>query len=241
MLQKQQDEIWDYYENENKDGFLTNYGRLKYLITYIKKTEKRNINNVKVLDIGIGNGDLEELAVKEGIAIYALDPNAEAIENLRKKLGSRVKADLTERFVVGYSQSNPFKNDFFDYVIISEVIEHLEEDIMTGTLLEIQRILKKGGKVIGTVPANENLKESECYCPYCRKKFHKVGHINSFTEHDIKELLNLNFKVLKIVSRRFPNYHLYNMKGKLYHIIITALRIFGIHSGQETIFWVGQK
>lgn len=34
MQQTQQDKIWDYYENENQEGFATNYGRLKYLINY---------------------------------------------------------------------------------------------------------------------------------------------------------------------------------------------------------------
>lgn len=50
----------------------------------------------------------------------------------------------------GDAQNLPFRSDFFDKVIMSEVAEHLEDDLKG--VKEARRVLKPGGKIILTVP-----------------------------------------------------------------------------------------
>ena len=48
------------------------------------------------------------------------------------------------------------KNDFFDCVIACDVLEHVPKHI--SGIREVNRILKKGGYCIFTVPQKDNLK-----------------------------------------------------------------------------------
>ena len=87
--------------------------RFVYIAKHIRK-------GTKALNIGLGNALLEKLLHKKGVEVYCLDPCEEAINRIREclKLGNRAR--------VGYAQSIPFKSGLFDYVITSEVLEHLD-------------------------------------------------------------------------------------------------------------------
>ena len=57
-------------------------------------------------------------------------------------------------------------------------------------------VLKKGGKLIITVPNNENLKSGHVLCPNCLHYFHKMQHVKSFQEKDLDLIFNNLDKVL---------------------------------------------
>jgi len=50
----------------------------------------------------------------------------------------------------------PFKNESFDYVLMTEVLEHLWKRV--EALKEVYRVLKKDGEVLGSVPSNPKAK-----------------------------------------------------------------------------------
>ena len=131
------------------------------------------------MNIGVGNGMLEKLAVAKEVDIWSLDPNERAIEYLRTALS------LGEKAKVGYCQSMPFSDEDFDVVVMSEVLEHLDVEVFDATLAEVKRVLRPGGRFIGTVPAREILENSSVVCPQCGIKFHRWGHKRSF---DVKTL-----------------------------------------------------
>lgn len=241
MEQNQQDKIWDFYENIKKENFKNNNTRLKKIYKYIKKDkgggsrEKKNNEKVKILNIGIGDGTFEEICLYYNLNIYSLDPNKKAIERLKSKYKSHSK-----KFAVGYSQDIPFKDNLFDYVVVSEVLEHLPKKILLDSLKEIKRVLKKEGKIIGTVPSQERLENSKVVCPNCGLVYHMKGHENSFDKKSMTNLLEKWFDVEKCTSINMSNWTSLNLKGKITVCIIKVIRVFGIHSHDENIFFVGK-
>ena len=162
-----QNKIWDHFQNEGVDSFAQSHGRLEFLARRLRP-------GVRALNIGVGNGALERVAVRKGVDIWSLDPSDRAIENLRKELR------LGEKAQVGFCQSMPFPDEHFDVVVMSEVLEHLDEEVFEATLVEVRRVLRPGGRFIGTVPAREKLEDSIVMCPHCGLSFHRWGHKRSF-------------------------------------------------------------
>lgn len=190
------------------DAFINALPRYEFLAKQIK-------SGMTILNIGVGRGGLESILVKKRVVVYCLDPSEETIDRLRKQY------DLGVRAQVGFSQSMPFQDSGFDVVIMSEVLEHLTDDVLHSTLGEIRRVLKPGGFFIGTVPANERLMDNQVVCPHCGELFHRWGHVQSFTLMRLRETLSSNnFTVQRIETRAFPDWH----RGGVKNFIKTSLR-----------------
>lgn len=118
--------------------------------------------NEKILEVGCGDGYYISLLAQLG-KFYAVgleyDPiNLLAAEknlnNLKikyqriKKWQKDYKKDIY--LIEGDVNKMPFKDNFFDKVIMSEVAEHLPDDL--EGLKEVYRCIKRGGTLILTVP-----------------------------------------------------------------------------------------
>jgi len=227
----EQDKIWDYYQNVAKDGFSSNTGRLDYITTLIKRGES-------VLTIGAGDLYLEAMLVAKGVHLSVLDPSANTINAARADLElSHANAK------VGYSQNIPYNDGSFDVVIMSEVLEHLDNDVLRDTVTEVFRVLKNRGRFIGTVPYRENLKNSELMCPNCGNVFHKVGHLQSFTEQRLRSVLGQKFdnNQIRIWVRFLPSWRILNLRGRIVGVMTKLLEVFGIYSGKSNIIFVSKK
>ena len=88
----------------------------------------------RLLDIGTGKGKLLELAIRKGLEAHGIEVSDPRINECIKK-GLNVK--------YGDVYAIPFSDDYFDYVVISEVLEHLESP--SKAISEIHRVLKWGG------------------------------------------------------------------------------------------------
>ena len=174
-----QDKIWDYFQNEGviHGGF--SGARERFI------TKDLAVGQV-VLDIGIGSGGVARLAFSKGVDIHALDPSDRAIERLRSELHIGNKAQI------GTAQKIPFDDGIFDVVVMSEVLEHLNDSILTAALSEVRRVLVPSGIFLVTVPYREVLDAGMVICPDCGKTFHRWGHEQSFDRSKIKRVLNDN-------------------------------------------------
>lgn len=150
-----------------------------------------------VLNVGIGNGLLETLLVHGGFQTFSLDPSENAIRAVAEKLGVE-----HARFQVGSCAAMAFEDHAFDYVVMSEVIEHLDEPTLSSAMAELRRVLKPGGYFIGTCPDNEDIAAKTQTCPCCSSRFHRVGHVRSFTKDSLRLKLGENFDVLECHSFR---------------------------------------
>ncbi len=88
-------------------------------------------------------------------------------------------------------------------VVMSEVLEHLEDDVLSATLAEVRRVLVECGIFIGTVPANENLRLNAVVCPCCNETFHRWGHVRTFSEASLRAALETTLRVARIDNHFF--------------------------------------
>ena len=219
-----QDHIWTYYQNEAPEVFAGSVYRLRHLAARIAPISK-------VLNIGVGTGLFEKLAAERGLDVYCVDPDGKAIDSVRHRLG------LGDRARVGYAQDLPFEDGLFDAVVASEVLEHLAEPELDASLEEIRRVLKPGGRFIGTVPARENLSDQMVVCPKCGERFHRWGHKQGFDPERLQDVLSSHFCVEEIKEVYFIPWKLLNWKGVIVEILRQIPRLFGGRiSGANFVF-----
>ncbi len=109
---------------------------------------KDYIKGKKVLNIGSWTGPYEILIYNIAEEITAVDIEEKALEVLKQNL-PKVNC------VKAYSHKLPFKTEEFDVVTFWDVIEHIPIGYELATLLEINRVLKKGGHLfLATVGKN---------------------------------------------------------------------------------------
>ncbi len=227
-----QDYIWNYFQNENQKVFEQAQSRLDFLI---KKVGKRKLKKPKVLNIGVGDGYFEKTALARGFDIYAVDPDKAAIKSIREKYS------LTNQAKQGGIDSLPFEDSMFDFCIASEVFEHLKPEELTTALREIKRVLRPGGRLLGTVPARENLNAQLVVCPKCSEKFHRWGHEQTFGLEKIKETLLSQFKIEEVRECLFVNWKTLNWKGRIPAALKYFLKQMGSKVSGANIYFCVQK
>ena len=225
-----QEKIWEHFQNEGVEAFSRSQGRLEYLVRRLSPTGR-------VLNIGVGNGALEFLAVTKGVDIWSLDPSERTIDRLRQSLGMGEKAQ------VGYSQALPFPDSHFETIVMSEVLEHLDEAVLEKTLDEVRRVLQPGGLFLGTVPARENLTDSHVICPDCGVQFHRWGHKSSFDIDRLSAILETRFSINEVSERFFIDWESVGWWRKLQGIVKKFLswRGIGTYGVCRNIFFSAKK
>jgi SAM-dependent methyltransferase len=97
----------------------------------------------RVLDAGAGHGSMTRLLAAHGFEVTSVDVSEAAVETLREAGAGEVRqADLTVL---------PFAEGSFDAVVLSEVLEHLDDDV--AGLREAARVTRPGGVLAVSVPA----------------------------------------------------------------------------------------
>lgn len=103
----------------------------------------------KLLDIGCGTGIMDYELSKKGFNVFSMDINPRALYFCKKR--------GLKHLIKGSVLNIPFKNASFDIVLILDVLYHkqIEDDLVA--LKEINRVLKKGGKLLITDSACQAL------------------------------------------------------------------------------------
>ncbi|MCM8788149.1 MAG: methyltransferase domain-containing protein [Candidatus Omnitrophica bacterium] len=104
-----------------------------------------DFKNKKVLDAGCGLGLITNELIKRKSDVYGIDISKKSVEYLKNKFNS-------EKFMFSSVAKLPFKNDFFDLVIFTEVLEHIEKKDQLTALRELYRVLKPKGFLVLTTP-----------------------------------------------------------------------------------------
>lgn len=184
----------------------------------------------RVLNIGVGDGGLERMAAAMGRDVHSLDPGGEAL----------AKIAAMSKGAAGSIHAMPFGDAVFDTVVCSEVFEHLDNDLLKGGLAEIGRVLKPGGTLIGTVPADEVLSDSEILCPCCGTVFHRWGHVQSFSRERLQSLLQ-SLGSVRIERRLFVHWPSQNWKGKGVALLRLAMNAAGSGGGGQNLYFHVRK
>ncbi len=155
------------------------------------KIIKPHLNKINtVLDIGSGVGTFDFYLASKGKKVTGIEISKNAVE-VAKANSIVFKLDKQIDFIAA-EFPHKLKNENYDLVLFSEVIEHLEND--TKALKDIWRVLNHDGLLIITTPS----KNAPLYRLGLLDTFEKeVGHLRRYTEEDLKELVEKNgFEVL---------------------------------------------
>ena len=136
--------------------------------------------------------------------------------------------------------NQPFKDEYFDALVLSEVIEHIPINKLKKAIEESFRVLKKGGLVFVTVPFNEILEENTVICPNCGDKFHRWGHHSSFDKLKLNNLFSPKFDIQSLKVLAFTEWKL-NIYSLIKNIIKFFLGKFGQAITSPRIYMLAKK
>jgi ubiquinone/menaquinone biosynthesis C-methylase UbiE len=131
-----------------------------------------------LLDVGCGTGrlmaDLSDCAKCIGVDASSRAVQLTEAKNLIANLGIATKL--------------PFPNQSFDFVVMSDVLEHIDDDALA--LNEVFRVLNSRGIVIITVPAHPFL-----YGTHDRA----LSHVRRYDKRELKKVINqAGFEITKL-------------------------------------------
>lgn len=191
--------------------------RFKFFAAFIKKG--------KVLDIGCRDGEFQEF-LPQGIDYTGLDISQKRIERLKGKGLKGVRCNICLEI------PEELRGQNFDYVILGDLLEHLDNP--GNALANIRSLLKKRGKILGSVPNAlgflifliDLIGRISGFKISLESSEHQ-GHFLSFNRVQLKNLLLYSgFRKIKIVE--FGNwipmtsfFLPFNLKGK-YLIFIAS-------------------
>ena len=139
-------------------------------------------DGLTILDLGCGAGEVSRVLCG-GNKVYGVDVN--------EALLARARANGLETRVGDFSKI-PFDDAFFDAVIMTDTIEHVES--CSDTMHEIIRVLGQNGRWLGITPAyNSPLWNVGEYVGQFMTK-RKAGHISPFIYESLEYFLQKYFK-----------------------------------------------
>ncbi len=147
MSQKRLSNVGDIYADHHKTG--ERLGR-SFMEDTRSKLFKNWIGTDKdILDLGGRDGTLTRHFV-EGNRVVLGDIDVEAMAQAQQNYG----VDVIE---VNLNEPLLFEDESFDVIVLAEVLEHLPYPKVTFG--EIQRILRPGGMLVGSIPLAYHLKD----------------------------------------------------------------------------------
>jgi SAM-dependent methyltransferase len=145
-----------------------------------------------ILNAGAGQGTLSLGLEALGFDVTSADSSPAAVAVLRDRVvGPVVCTDVT---------TLPFPDARFDAAVLGEVLEHVEND--RAALREVSRVVRAGGLVAISVPANPKL--------YGRSD-EWAGHLRRYTRRDLLETCAAaELRVERCLGWGFPISRLYH-------------------------------
>lgn len=161
----------------------------------------------RVLDIGCRDCALTKYISNNNI-IIGLDIDYDALLYCKSiKINNLINADI------GYGL--PFNDQIFDIVVCGEVLEHvINPDII---LIEIKRVLKKGGKLLGSVPVVYHL-QNRLRVLRGKRLDNDPTHTQHFSYNFLVETLSKYFDIRELVAIEGQKWAKYSMRLFARHI-----------------------
>jgi len=108
-------------------------------------------SGARVLDFGCGTGSYTIPLLSKGCVVTAIDSSGVSLNILQEKSQRLNLSQNLERTIHGSLDDHIDEyKDYFDYVVFVDVLHHVAD--MKRTISHLQKVLKKGGYIIGMEP-----------------------------------------------------------------------------------------
>lgn len=177
---------------ENRIPFANLANSVPVYLTMKRILENSKKDNFSVLDVGCGTGRhitfIKDVLKNKKNKFYGIDYSQSCIDFAKSQYGS---------YGVIFKRHNgkilPFKENTFDYIVSSHVLEHIPKGEELIYFSEISRILKKDGMAIIGTPNRK----------YCQNLFHKnpgdikkyrliLPHLHEYTFSELADIFMKN-------------------------------------------------
>lgn len=170
------------------DAYKTTYEREKTYWWYIARLDIlkavfrkfvlcQNTKNLRILNVGSGTGNISKSFAEYG-RVYSVDYSNEALR-FSQINGQR---DLVRADAINI----PFKNDYFDVVMLYDLLEHVDDDILV--LKETKRVLKEGGVAILTVPSYKFMWSRIDDVAWHKRRYLRSGLLNKMDKVHLRKV-----------------------------------------------------
>jgi ubiquinone/menaquinone biosynthesis C-methylase UbiE len=171
-------EFYEEFQSRGKYDYL--YGDEVRKNLYVQLIGKGH----KILEVGCRAGNLTQ-HFHEGNEVIGIDVDRNALKEFEKRLG------LESKWVDVDSEDFPFEDGQFDLVVFSEVMEHLR--FPQKALHEIARVLRKDGRLVGSVPNAFRLRNRMKFL--FGKPFETdPSHLRSYSHLSVRKELETSFE-----------------------------------------------
>lgn len=186
------------WEEANLSSKLTD--KIKRIISAIPGDVK------SILDVGCGDGIISK-ALSDKFFVTATDRSFNAVKLVRINKFQSSADNL------------PAKNNSFDLVFSSEMIEHLPQTIFDSAINEFKRVSKK--YIFLTFPNDENIEKNLVECTRCKNIFNKSYHLRSLNRNTIEKLFG-EYRVVKNFVTGHPIRGYNKLLGRIKHRLSPA-------------------
>lgn len=204
--------FWDEQSGRPEEYFSERYGGniVAHLRTFFAPG--------KILDYGCGAGGLLGHLLTTREQVFGADISEDSLATVRTRFvakknfgGASLPSELVKR------------NERFSTIVLSEVVEHLEDATLREVFQEIVALAGPAGVVIVTTPNGEDLSASQVYCPSCDSKFHRWQHVRSWSAQTLARFMEeAGLQIVAIKETNFSDAP--GLKANLKRIILTLMK-----------------
>lgn len=166
-------------------NFYKNYNEI--LDTTYKKAVRDKESTIKVLEIGVGTGNLSKRFLEHQYDIIGIDQSREMLNVAKEKF-------LKLKLRLGDFLNIPFENGKFDVVVSTYAFHHLREEEKGIAIREMIRVLKDNGRIVIGDLMFENQEEKD-----------KI--ISRLTQEEIEEIEDEYYSNIESLRGEFKKYN----------------------------------
>ncbi|MDF2545475.1 MAG: methyltransferase [Anaerosolibacter sp.] len=170
--------------NIGRLGIYKNYERI--LDTVFDQSIKDKAPHSKILEIGVGTGNLAKRYLTSAFEFIGIDQSREMLNVAKQKFPNL-------RLRIGEFLKIPYPNNYFDIIVSTYAFHHLTDEEKEIAVAEMVRVLRKDGRIVlGDLMFENALKKEELY--------------STLTQDELSEMEDeyySNIDMLKDISNRF--------------------------------------
>jgi len=193
--------LWDFYgtSDPHRSSYFGEQSGKHFVRVLRRHGVLKKAENI--VDFSCGTGAIIEALLKvvsPKSSVTGYDISALSIEETNRR----------NKTTIGFNGAHQIKEyptnipgESVDLLIMTEVIEHLDDAFLDVVLTECYRIMAPHGVIVITTPYNEILARSNVMCPECGCIFHRWQHMRAWSFEALEEVLIKHRFIPSIVKK----------------------------------------